>query len=127
MPPHDRNGKRHQHGGADQRTHATGIVHPFAHADAANVQQRREPQQAYGEQEEEDAILGEAGNTLGTGISQNAAQIEQERGQVEHIGGPISPAAHEAMEIAEGLFGPHVEPALGRIAVRELDDCDALR
>ena len=53
VPPDYRNGQRNQHRRADQGAPTARVIHPFAHADAANVQQRRQPKQAHGEQEKE--------------------------------------------------------------------------
>src|SRR5208282_5708018 len=46
----------------------------------------------------------------------------QQPWKIEDGVNPVGPASHESVEIAEGLFGPDVEPALGGKARGEFAD-----
>src|SRR5713226_944212 len=60
-------------------------------------------------------------------VNGDAHEIQENRGDVENIVGPIAPSGEKAVEVAEDLFGPEIDAALTRITVGQFDDGDALR
>ena len=103
--PHCRDdAKADQHRGCHEGTHAAQIVHPLAHAESTDVQKDCEPKQAEADQEKEEPVLGESGSVFSPRECPNSGQIEKQRGDEEHVGEPVAPAAHEPVKIPEHLL-----------------------
>ena len=116
-----------EHDRGHKGAHATQIIDPLADAHAANVQDNRQPQQGEAHKKEEQPVLGQRGGVFSACESPNAGQIEQKRGDEEHVREPVAPAAHEAVKIPEHLLGPKVKAAFPGEAMRQFDDRNALR
>jgi len=57
----------------------------------------------------------------------DANEIEQNRGHVHHVVGPIAPAGQKTVEVAEDFLGPKVDAAFAGITGGKFDDRDTLR
>src|SRR5713226_8393924 len=125
--------KEHDESEADERnrgdrsTDPAQIIDPLTDAQTAHIQGNQKNEKHDRCAECEPMIVGKHAGARTRDVNGDADEIEKNRRHVENVVGPVAPTREEAVEVAEYPFRPKIYATLTRIAVRQLDDRDALR
>src|SRR5260370_2803740 len=114
---HDKSEANERDGG-DRSTDPAQIVDPLPDAQAAHIQGNQKNEKHDRCAEREPGIVGKRAGAGTSDVNGNAYEIEENGRYVENVVGPVAPARQETVEVAKYSFGPEVDAALTRIAVR---------
>src|SRR5229473_2156978 len=108
------------HRGAKTKEHDNPDAKP------AYIQDNKKGEKHHRCAEREPRIVGKRAGARTRDVNRDANEIEKNRRHVENVVRPVAPTREKAVEVAEHLFSPEIYAALTRIAVRQLDDRNAL-
>jgi hypothetical protein len=94
------------------RSQRAQIFRPFADSQADDVAQRADPQHDQRAGNQQSAILRHRLAALSGQVCRDRQAGQKQVGEVEQIAQPITPAAEEAVPVAETATRPHIQAAL---------------
>ncbi len=100
---------------------------PFTRAQAHQVQKESQPKRRERGRNSIARVFGIANAGWAEHVAGNRRTGEQQRGEVANIADEVEPGAQESMPIAEGAFGPDVEPAFLRKLLAQARDHQSAR
>src|SRR5580704_10050034 len=105
---------------------AAYVLQPLAGTESDDVERGREPQHEGAGRHHVVPTAREARVALADDVQRDHRGSRQQVRIVQNVDDPVAPAAEESVALAEATAGPEVDPALGRIACRELGYGQAL-
>src|SRR6185437_13393465 len=109
------------------RAHCPEVLQPAPGLESNDVQPDRNPERHHRGNQDVGPVVHQGGIAPSDDVGADDRGRHQQVGIVEDVVHPIGPATHEPVSIAEGAFGPEVNPAFLGKAGGEITDRQALR